>query len=134
MNNSHVDLTRQEFRAETAAVNEHMTGQARRLASVLTEILAERARQDERWGEQNHPDGTGLPVYKNAARRYRDQADRNAASGVLTWRDVLLEELYEALAESDPARLRAELVQAVAVGVAWIEAIDRRPAQEGTPT
>ncbi|MER6532999.1 hypothetical protein ABT215_04090 [Streptomyces sp900105755] len=97
---------------------------------VLADVALERKRQDERWREQNHPDGTGLPVYQHAARRYRDQADRNAALGVLTWRDVLLEETYEALAEADPVRLRAELIQAVAVGVAWIEAIDRRQASE----
>jgi hypothetical protein len=93
---------------------------------VLTEIGFERTRQDAKFGEQNHPDGTGLPIYQHAANRYRDQADRNAASGVLAWRDLLLEEVYEALAEKDPIRLRAELVQVAAVAVAWIEAIDRR--------
>jgi hypothetical protein len=99
-----------------------------RLTGVLAEIHAERARQDERWGEQNHPDGTGLPVYQHAARRYRDHADRAATGGHLAWRDVLLEEVYEALAETDPARLRAELVQVAAVAACWIECIDRRTA------
>lgn len=97
-------------------------------AAVLGEIQAERERQDERFGEQNHDDGTGLPIYQHSARRYRDAADRNAAAGVLTWRDVLLEEVHEALAEKDPAALRAELVQVAAVAVAWIAAIDRRTA------
>jgi hypothetical protein len=97
-------------------------------APVLAEIQAERERQDAKFGEQNHPDGTGLPIYQHSARRYRDAADRNAAAGVLAWRDVLLEEVHEALAESDPARLRAELVQVAAVATAWIAAIDRRPA------
>ena len=98
---------------------------------VATQVLSERGRQDVQWDEQNHANGTGLPVYEHAARRYRDQTARNAASGVLTWRDVLLEEVYEALAEADPAKLRTELVQVAAVAVAWIEAIDRRTAQEG---
>jgi hypothetical protein len=39
--------------------------------------------------------------------------------------DVLLEEVFEALAETDPAKARDELVQAVAVGVKMIEGIDR---------
>ncbi|MDT0409916.1 MULTISPECIES: hypothetical protein [Streptomyces] len=98
---------------------------------VLGEIAAERAAQDARWGEQAHPDGTGLPIYQHSARRYRDHADRAAASGHLAWRDVLLEEIHEALAESDAARLRAELVQVAAVATAWIEAIDRRTAEAG---
>lgn len=92
------------------------------------EIDAERGRQLRKFGEQHHPDGTGLPVYEHAANRYRDQVDRNAASGVLAWRDVLLEEVYEALAESDPAKLRTELIQVAAVCAAWIRDLDSRPA------
>ncbi|MFE4051210.1 hypothetical protein [Streptomyces sp. YIM B13518] len=95
---------------------------------VLVEVGYERTRQDSKFGEQNHPDGTGLPVYQHSANRYRDHADRAAASGVLAWRDVLLEEVHEALAESDPEKLRTELVQVAAVAVAWVEAIDRRQA------
>jgi hypothetical protein len=90
------------------------------------EVDAERQRQLAKFGDQHHPDGTGLPVYQHSANRYRDHADRAAASGVLAWRDVLQEEVYEALAESDPDRLRAELIQVAAVAVAWVEAIDRR--------
>ncbi|MEY9934267.1 hypothetical protein ABH926_008932 [Catenulispora sp. GP43] len=39
---------------------------------------------------------------------------------------MLLEEVYEALAEVDPAALRAELVQVAAVAAAWVEDIDSR--------
>lgn len=92
-------------------------------------IDAERQRQLAKFGEQHHPDGTGLPVYEHAARRYREQADRNAASGVLAWRDVLLEEVYEALAESDPEALGTELVQVAAVCAAWVADIDSRLQQ-----
>ncbi|MFJ8023339.1 hypothetical protein [Streptomyces sp. NPDC096311] len=95
------------------------------------EVDAERGRQIAKFGDQHHPDGTGLPVYEHAARRYREQADRNAASGVLAWRDVLLEEVYEALAEADPAALRAELVQVAAVCAAWIADIDSREQPGG---
>lgn len=44
------------------------------------------------------------------------------------WRHILDEEVAEALAETDPERLRAELVQVAAVAVQWIEALDRRAA------
>ena len=46
-------------------------------------------------------------------------------SGAHSWDAILLEEVFEALAESDPVRRRAELVQVAAVAAAEIEAIDR---------
>jgi hypothetical protein len=67
---------------------------------VLDEVQDERRRQDAKWGEQNHPDGT-----------------------------IALEEVFEALVETDPAKLRDELLQVAAVAVAWVEAIDRRGGQ-----
>lgn len=97
------------------------------LAAVLDAVAAERGRQDNQWGEQNHPDGTAADF---TARAMRDSArvvcESKAKRGALTWADVLDEEYWEARAETDPARLRAELVQVAAVAVAWIEAIDRR--------
>ena len=93
---------------------------------VLSQVLAERIRQDVEWGEQNHPDGTG----GIESRALRDEAQKTcqaaAERGITTWAHIADEEHCEALAETDPVRLRAELVQAAAVYVAWIEAIDRR--------
>lgn len=94
------------------------------------EVDAERQRQLAKFGEQHHPDGTGLPVYQAGAIRYRNHADRAAAAGHLAWRDVLMEEVYESLAEADPARLRAELLQVAAVCAAWIADIDSRTAPD----
>lgn len=95
-------------------------------AGILAEIVAERERQDARWGEQNHPDGTG----GIQSRMLRDEAQQTcqaaAERGAVTWLHIADEEHCEALAESDPVRLRAELVQGAAVYVAWIAAIDRR--------
>lgn len=73
--------------------------------AVLLEIAAERARQDEQWGEQNHDD--------------------------FVWGAILGEEIGEinrAMLEDrfgDGGNLREELVQAAAVIAAWIECIDR---------
>lgn len=94
--------------------------------SVLTEIAAERTRQNTKWGEQNHPDGTGNKSQQDRAEFARRWCQSAFASGYGTWADILTEEVAEAEAERDPAKLRAELVQAAAVTVAWIEAIDRR--------
>ncbi|HVV11625.1 hypothetical protein [Amycolatopsis sp.] len=93
---------------------------------VVREVLLERLRQDEKFGEQNHRDGTGLWGDEDAADAARAACDENFRYGNGTWRDVLAEEFNEALAESDPDKLRAELIQVAAVAVAWAEAIDRR--------
>ena len=50
-------------------------------------------------------------------------SDRNC-----TWDTIFREEVYEALSEIDPVKMRAELIQAAAVAVAMIEHIDREAA------
>lgn len=99
------------------------------LENVLHEVAEERARQDAKWGEQNWPDGTNRHrwVGANAARTH---CEKMAAAGVVTWFDIMQEEVWEAYAEEDPVTLRAELVQVAAVAVNWIEAIDRRLVNE----
>lgn len=95
-------------------------------AEICTfDIVRERLRQLDKWGPQEHPDGTGEHLAQFAD-KMRAAADRAAAEGKITWRDILAEETFEAFAESDPARLRSELVQVAAVAVAWIEDIDNR--------
>lgn len=98
-----------------------------RALGVLPEIAAERERQDERWGEQNHPDGTG-PGFAIDAKRARHSCNLAASLGLVSYRDILNEEVFEAFAESDPDKLRHELVQVAAVAVAWIEKLDRERA------
>ena len=94
---------------------------------VLPEIADERERQDEKWGEQNHPDGTG-PGYRAQALDARIRCRRAERSGLVTYKDILEEEVYEAFAETDPVYLREELIQVAAVAVAWIEKLDRERA------
>lgn len=111
-------------------------------AAILAEVAAERARQDARWGEQNHPDGTGpnvplcyfpkLPSMADLAVNARTVTNLRAKRGDVTWLDILLEEVFEALELTDTAKLRAELIQVAAVAGAWAEAIDRRNHDGGT--
>jgi hypothetical protein len=108
-------------------------GQAR--MRIISEVLKERARQDRKWGQQDLPDGTGpdetgpgliwsysdmRELAQEACNDARDADDRRMDL-------VLLEEVFEALAEKQPGPLRIELVQVAAVAVKWIEMIDRRP-------
>lgn len=94
--------------------------------SILAEIHDEVLRQNHLWGEQNHPDGTALIEDGDRATRVKNLNDFYVEEGSLTWRDILLEEVYEAFAEEDPDRLREELVQVAAVATNWVRAIDRR--------
>ena len=90
-------------------------------------IDAERARQLAKFGDQKHPDGTGTleqQKYAETARRWCQDA---FGAGYGTWADILDEEVAEAKAERDPAKLRAELVQVAAVCAAWIWDLDNRP-------
>lgn len=120
-----------------------------RTRQVLAEVHAERIRQDELWGEQNHdfytPTGRLHQPKHYAGRadswklinasRVKDfnamgyPKDRNCA-----WDGILLEEVYEALGASTEDELRAELVQVAAVAVAMIECIDRRNANDDGAT
>lgn len=101
--------------------------------SVHLEIREERRRQDAKWGEQNHPDGTGatcepVPLWGGIdfADWAKTRTDELARAGLVTWRDILMEEVAEAFAEDDIDLLRRELVQVAAVAAQWVEAIDRR--------
>lgn len=92
---------------------------------VLGEVYAERDRQDARWGQQDHPDGTAGEAARGLSDKLREMCDAAEANGILTWTEILTEEVAESFAEARPATLRAELVQVAAVAVAWIEKIDR---------
>ena len=94
--------------------------------SILEEVFQERKRQFEKWGEQNHPDGTGLGGSRDDADYAQAQCKEFAEDGHCTWELILREEFFEAMAETDPDKLRCELIQLAAVTVQWIQAIDRR--------
>ncbi|MFE5591481.1 hypothetical protein [Streptomyces sp. NPDC056549] len=98
------------------------------LRQFVVAVDFEREAQLAKWGEQKHPDGTGQPGYveKADAARFACQADAAEPHGP-RWSLILLEEVYEALAESDLVKLRAELVQVAAVAAAWVRDIDTRP-------
>lgn len=112
---------------------------------VLTEVAAERQRQTDKHGNQaDLPNGTGAGHWHQMDNYYirrhgirnddlaewakarTDQASRSQGDGSVTFEHILTEEWAEAIAESDPCALRAELIQVAAVAVQWIEAIDRR--------
>ncbi|MCY7402308.1 MAG: hypothetical protein LH477_15385 [Nocardioides sp.] len=99
-----------------------------RIDRIAGEIAAERRRQVTRWGQQDHPSvgPAGTEPFVPVVERWKAVNDARMESGAHSWDAILLEEVFEALVESDPARRRAELIQVAAVAAAEIESIDRR--------
>lgn len=99
-------------------------------SSVLADIAIERRRQDERWGVHNHPLGCGPDkVTPEMVVEIRAACEEAFKTGKGTWRHILMEEVMEAMGESNLSALRKELVQVSAVAVAMAECIDRTMAQ-----
>ena len=113
----------------------------RSTASVLAEVATERVRQDAKHGHPHLPLGFGPAVViphanlpaAQAAEEAKRATDAAAAVGAHTHRHIIDEEWREALAEDDPQRARAELIQLAATAVKAVEDIDRNlpPLSEG---
>lgn len=121
-----------------------------RTIGILTEIAAERLRQEEAYVGINDIllDGTGPnvtwldtahpwdPVYPDQPADVIQRALRQDYEyyekdhGHPTWMHILREEVAEVFQESDQGRLREELIQVAAVAASWIERIDKRAAGE----
>jgi hypothetical protein len=92
---------------------------------IFDQLSAERRRQHEKFGQQDHKDGTSIRN-KHLADEARRACDGDFRRGHGSWNVILMEEVFEAIAEEEPEKLREELLQVAAVAIAWIEAIDRR--------
>lgn len=95
---------------------------------VFIAIERERFAQIAQWGEQRgYKDGTGHEFFLRMAGEYKAQNDaRQEAGKPGVWSKVLLEEVFEALSETDELMLEDELIQTAAVCVAWIEDLRQR--------
>lgn len=99
------------------------------IEAISAEVTAERLNQVERWGQQDHPSSYGESdrrSYERTANYWKQINDARVNLESLAWDGILLEEVYEALAEIDPLLRREELIQVAAVATAEVEAIDRR--------
>lgn len=99
-----------------------------RYIEIVDEVIEQLAAQIEKWGVQEHPDGTANSTLNRAYAVGAQEACEEARSrGQLTWRHILTEEVMEAQAEdADSWHLRYELIQVAAVAIAWVENLDRR--------
>lgn len=95
------------------------------LFELSVRLWTELDAQFEKWGEQNHPfisDGAAgvTAIRAHFAWEAEDEQNSNdwaAKNGKLDWRGILLEEVYEALAEENAKRAVTELIQVAAVAI-----------------
>lgn len=105
-----------------------------KIRNVLDEVYQERQRQLQKWGVQDHPQGTGPEVMlfgftiqemTSFVKSFNDEHDNPF------WGTILLEEVLEALSEREGSpELRQELLQVAAVAVAAVENLDARNNEE----
>ncbi|MGQ4358539.1 hypothetical protein [Streptomyces sp. SAS_272] len=89
-------------------------------------VDAERQRQITKFGDQHHPIVQGMHSVALFADLAQGLRGLNTNPNERCWMTILLEETYEAGAESDLAKLRVELVQIAAVCQAIITDLDRQ--------
>jgi len=88
------------------------------LRKVVSDVVGERRRQDEKWGVQNHPNPTWLTILaEEVGEAAQDTLENDFAKNPL------------ARAVSH-ITLRTELVRVAAVAIAWIQALDRKVSHE----
>lgn len=95
-------------------------------ARVMLDVFAERDRQRALGHLDAHDYADGTAEVRRWVPLPSLDAVRALADERQTWSLVLLEEVLEAIAESDPQRIREELVQVAAVAIRWAGAIDGR--------
>lgn len=107
---------------------------------IFAEITAERGRQDEKWGEQNHPltfpGSYRTPEYWGREaeewKRVNDERVAKANADGLTkdtncaWDGILEEEVAEAFGAGRTGLQYAEFVQVAGVAVAILELLNRQ--------
>jgi hypothetical protein len=97
--------------------------------TILESVIEERDRAMAKFGVQSHPDGTGGGAAEIIRDQQREIVDRQARQGKSNWRDILMEEVREAFAETDLVALDKELMQVMQVCCVWREDIARRMAR-----
>ena len=97
----------------------HGAGETHKRTAIVLEVMAERRRQDEvHPGTADFPSGMGTP---DQARDLASWRMVMGSTGPQSHAHVLMGEVLEVLAESDPARRRVELVQVAALAIRLIE-------------
>jgi hypothetical protein len=93
---------------------------------MLLYVQQEMFKQDKKWGEQNHPCTHPMLLYNiSPPAEYQKICDNRFRQGIIGWADIALEELSEAIYETDIHKRQEEVIQLAAVCVQWAAKIQR---------
>jgi len=94
---------------------------------LLQLVWAERLDQIARWGDQHHPiiRESRRFSYMEKESLYKSIWEDQRVKREITWDVILLEEVYEALAETETTKQIKELIQVAAVALAMAEDLTR---------
>lgn len=96
------------------------------LSQIFNLVSAERSRQERLYKDQNDSIELGFGFqYVQIAKEFKNISKSKKRKGTATWDIVLLEEVYESLAETDPAKITEELIQVMAVCAAVISKVNQ---------
>lgn len=101
------------------------------MSYTLSQIALEQSRQFAKWGDQSHVSfgGFGIGIYVDLADVYKVANDKREHGRITPlWDLILLEEVYEALSETDPQKQIEELIQVAAVCATAINNLKKRIA------
>lgn len=102
---------------------------------IIIDALSEVERAVEKHGDwRGRPLGTDRGRYAVLRDVAQSAVNRTTSADPATWVEIITEEVYEAFAEEDPLRARAELVQVLGVVMKTIESIDTGIANGDRPT
>lgn len=107
---------------------------------IVREVAAERARQDEKWGVQNHPMTLETNLYdvgywRSVAELWKRENDFRVNQGTAqglpkdrncAWDGIVAEEMAETFAEECPGLQYAEAVQTAGVALAILDFLNRQ--------
>jgi hypothetical protein len=93
---------------------------------ILNEVGREVSKAEKKHGSQFHlPISPGNQAgYAKFAERQKRWVDKATELELVTWQDIALEEVFETFGETEPAKVRAEALQAAAMFVQIVRKID----------
>ena len=106
--------------------------------SSVTRLVQDEIRaQDDKWGPQRghpvHHKSSGwmdIGEYQREARSWQRRNDHRVETDSLSWDGILLEEVYEALGETNAKAMQVELIQVAAVAVQMVMALRHKAAEK----
>jgi hypothetical protein len=95
-------------------------------SNPIREIMKEHERQNEKWGEQNHP-MLDVPFTHDGMRSQAGAYKKiNDSGSNPSWFAILMEEIYETFAETGPEKQYKEIIQVAAVSAQIAKSLKRK--------